>query len=160
MVYRTELETQIRNLVACDILSKPLSSLGQKTKRRRDGFAKEATQYITGDEEDERFFARVETREDEKAARTIREGIEEFKSQYPQHGKILEGYIQEKRVESNTFLVYGVETGFKLGAADYRRVMKDIGLNTMQADAMWPHLQDLSDKLGKAKETSERSILL
>jgi len=159
MVERNELETTVRSMVAFDILSKPLVSLGHKADRRRDKLAGEIEYLAKYQDEGDRFFAYVETREEQRA-RTLREGINEFKETHPRYGDILEGIIQEKRSDSKKFLVYGVSNGFKLGSEDYRRVMKDLGMSPIQADAMYPHLLDLSDKLGKANENSKRSILL
>lgn len=159
MVERTDLELTVRNMVAYDILSKPLSSLGHKADRRRDKLAEEAAKLVRAGEDYERVIAYTETRDEEKA-RTLREGIEEFKKEHPRYGAILEGMIAEKRSKSNKYLVYGVADGFKLAAEDYRRVMRDLGMSTVQADAMYPHLLDISDKLGRAKETATRSILL
>ena len=159
MVTRTELETTVREMVAYDILSKPLSSLGQKAGRRRDKLAQESAGLLRQGDEFERVIAYVEHRDEEKA-RTMRDGIESFKDAYPRYGKILEGMIQDKRVESNRYLVYGVAKGCTLGVGEYRNVMKDIGLNPLEADAMYPHLLQISERLGKAGEYELRNILL
>jgi len=158
MANRNELEIKVRSMVAFDILSKPLTSLGHKADRRRDKLAEE-TAALLEEETSDRVVAYTERREEEKA-RTMREGIEAFKEEYPSYGKILEGVIQEKRIKSNQYLVYGVADGFKLGSEDYRRVMRDLGLTPVQADAMYVHLLDISEKLGKAAENGLRSILL
>ncbi|MDP3917387.1 MAG: hypothetical protein Q8Q42_03830 [Nanoarchaeota archaeon] len=161
MVQRTELETTIRRMVANDILSKPLSSLGQKAARRRDSLSKEAERLLrTGARLDlERAFVRMERTSEEKA-RTMREGIEAFQETHPRYGAILEGLIKEKRLKNNTQLVYGIANGFNLGLEEYRGVMRDLGMSTRQADAMYTHLLDISEQLGKAGEYEERTILL
>ena len=159
MVNRSELEVAVRNMVAFDILSKPLTSLGQKADRRKDKIGEEISTLLKEGEQFERVVAYVERRDEEKA-RTMREGIGVFKEEFPKYGKILESKIAERRNLSNRYLVYGVADGFKLSADDYRRVMKDLGVNTLEADAMYPHLIQISDRLGKARENSLRSILL
>ncbi len=159
MVNRSEIEVSVRSMVAYDILSKPLSNLGNKADRRRDKTANSIADLLREGDEFERVFAYVE-RKDEDKARTLREAINEFSSEHPRYGKILDEKIAEKRRKSNKYLVYGVSDGFKLGAEDYRRVMKDLGMTTIQADAMYPHLLDISDSLGKARENSRRNILL
>jgi len=159
MVERNDLETNVRSMVAYDILSKPLSSLGQKAGRKKDKLAGESAGLLRSRYESERIVAYVETREEERA-RTLREGIVDFKETHPKYGTILEGMIQQRRSTSNKYLVYGVADGFKLGAEDYRRVMRELGMSTVQADAMYPHLLDISDKLGKAEENARRDILL
>ena len=159
MVERSDLEMCVRTLVAYDIVSKPLSSLGQKADRRKDNLAGEVATLLKEDEEFKRVTAYTQ-RIDEEKARTLREGINDFKEKYSKYGKVLEGMIQEKRIKKNKYLCYGINEGFNLGAEDYRRVMRNVGLTTEQADAMYPHLKTMSDKLGKAKEQSLRKILL
>lgn len=159
MVERTELETQVRNMVAYDVLRSPLSSLHQKTGRRHKKSAEQAVELIEEGYVAERVVVRVEETEAEKA-RTLRQGINAFKEMHPRYGAKLEGVIAEKRTERNNVLVYGLENGFKLGSADYIRVMKDLGLNEMAAHSMYPHLVEVSEQIGKAKETGLREILL
>ena len=159
MVERNELETTVRSMVAFDILSKPLVSLGHKADRRRDKLASTAANLVTAGFRGERVVAYIESRDEEKA-RTLREGIEDFKEQHPRYGTILEGMIAERRQLSNQYLVFGVADGYKLAAEDYRRVMKDLGMNAREADSMYPHLLDISDRLGKSRENAKRSILL
>ena len=157
MVQRTELETTVRRMVALDILSKPLSSLGQKAGRRRDKLAEEAAGSLQSGLE--RVFAYTETTETEKA-RTLREGITVFKKEYPKYGKVLEGMIQEKRIQKDTQLVYGINEGCSLGVGEYRSVMRDLGLSAMEADGMYTHLLEVSHRLGSASEYAKRTILL
>ncbi len=159
MVERTEIEKYIRNMVALDILSKPLSSLGGKAERRRDKNAKEISDLIKEKEYGERIFARIEKRDEEKA-RTLREGIDVFNKEYSKYGIILEGMIKETRIQSNKYLIYGVQKGYSLGSEDYIRVMKDLGFERETACAMYPHLKEVSAKMGKANELEERLILL
>ena len=159
MVERTDLELTIRDIVAYDILSKPLASLGHKADRRRDKLAALAYQLLDAGEVADRVIAYVEPKEEERA-RTLREGISAFKEAHPDYGRILEGLIAEKRQESNQYLVYGVQEGRKLAAEDYRRAMREMGITTIQADAMYPHLLEQSVRMGKAGENERRSILL
>ncbi len=159
MVNRNDLEITVRDMVAYDILSKPLSNLGAKADRRRDKMAEQAAELVSFGFSSERVTAYVETRDEEKA-RTLREGITSFKRSYPKYGNILEGMIEQKRAQKNEYLVFGINPGFKLGAEDYRRVMKDLGMSSREADAMYPHLLDISDRLGKSRENAERNILL
>ena len=159
MVFRDDLETAVRNMVAYDIISKPLSSLGQKADRREKKLAVEAAGLLQSNEPSERIFAYTETRNEERS-RTTREGIDQFKEAHPRYGAVLEGMIQQKRFEKNNYIVFGVTEGFKLGASDYRSVMKDLGMTTIESDAMYGHILNISDRLGKARENETRSILL
>ncbi len=159
MAERNDLEVTIRNMVAYDILSKPFNSLGQKSDRRKDKLSGEAAGLLRDEQASERIIARIETRDEEKA-RTMREGIDAFKKSHPKYGSVLEGMIQEKRMQKNKYLVFGIAEGFKLGDQDYRRVMVELGMTSREADAMYLHLLEISDRLGKARENSLRSILL
>ena len=72
MVERTEIETNVRCLVAKDIIFRPLSSLGGKAERRRDKIAGDISDLIRhGYEPGERVFAKIEKRDDEKTITTI-----------------------------------------------------------------------------------------
>ena len=159
MAERSDLELTIRDMIAYDIMSKPLASLGHKADRRRDKLARLAYELLDAGEIAERVIAYTETREEEKA-RTLREGISAFAEAHPNYGHILEGMIAEKRKESNQYLVYGVKEGCKLAPENYRRVMRELGLSPIQADAMYPHLLETAVRLGKAGENEKRSILL
>lgn len=159
MVERTQLEIITRNLVAYDILKSPLSSLYQKAGRRQKKSAQEAAELVGNGEIADRVYVSIEEAEQEKS-RTLRQGIDAFKKAHPRYGKVLEGMIAEKRIEKNQVLVYGIEDGFRLGSADYIRVMKDIGLSERAAHSMYSHLLEVSEQLGKADETGYREILL
>jgi len=159
MVERTELEINVRNLVAYDILEKPLSSLEGKAKRRKEKIANELAELLDVGEDGERIFASIEYREHDKA-RTLREGIDAFKKEHPRYGDILEGAIAQKRLARDEVLVYGIKPGFRLGTDDYLRVMVSLGLSREQACGMYPHLKEISEKLGKAAEDKQREILL
>jgi len=160
MVERTEVEIYVRNMVALDVLSKPLSSLGGKAERRRDKAAEEIADLLKDESEvGERIFAKIEKRDEEKA-RTLREGIEAFKREHPNYGDILENKIAEKRTKSNKYLIFGLNKGYYLASEDYVRVMKDLGFTREEACSMYPHLKEISTRLGKANEQEERTILL
>jgi hypothetical protein len=159
MVQRNELEKNVRDMIAYDILQAPLSSFYQKAKRRKNDLSEVIVAQIEDGETGERIIARLETREQEKA-RTMKEGIEAFKNKHPRYGNLLEGLIAEKRLQKNRILVYGVQEKFKLGDADYVRVLQDLDLDKRTASMLYPRLKKLSDTLGKAKEASYREMLV
>lgn len=159
MVTRSDLEIGVRNLVAYDILEKPLSSLEGKAKRKKEKLASELAELLDIGEDGERIFAHIDRRDHAKA-RTLREGINVFKEQHPRYGEILEKIIAETRLEKDEVLVYGIKPGFYLGTEDYLRVMVNLGLSKEGACAMYPHLKDLSQQRGKGSETAQREILL
>ena len=161
MPQRTEVEKQTRNLVALDVLYKPFSSLGDKGRRRVEKDSKLIAQLLKeGEEKGERVFARVKRIKEEKRARTIKQGIDTFKKEHPRYGEKLQQLIDETREKQNRYLVYGVVEGFKLGEEDYVRVMMDLGFDRREASAVYPHILAISERLGKASEQAERTILV
>ena len=158
MVERSDLEQKVRRLVSADIIYRILKSLGERGVRRLDKRALEIVQLLDG-EENERFFSEVEEIDEEKA-RTLREGIDEFKKGYPKYGEILEKNISTKRTEKNKYLVYGVKRGFHLPEEDYLQVMMDLGFERREASSLYPHILAISKRLGKANEHTKRKILI
>lgn len=157
---RTDIEKDTRYLVAGDISYRILKSLGERGVRKLDKKAGEIDSLLKGDDDiGNSVYARVERR-DESKARTLEEGIEEFNKQYPDHCSILKGLIEEKRDKKKKFLVYGLKEGYKLGEEDYARVMMDLGFDRREANSIYPHIVAISDRLGKANEKAERTILL
>ncbi|MFH1311031.1 MAG: hypothetical protein ABIH65_01345 [Nanoarchaeota archaeon] len=160
MPERTEIEKFVRWLISSDILYRPLKSLGEKGLRRLDKKAKEISDLLKeGEEIGERVFAKTEKKEEEKA-RTLREGINAFTKKYPKYGDILEKMIAEKRKRNNKYLIYGLQENFKLGEEDYIRVMMDLGFDRREASAVYPHIIAVSERLGKAKAQTQRTILI
>jgi len=154
-----ELEREIIQLIATDRLYIPISSMGGKLERARPKIAKrinlkEHENNFIG----ERAYARIES-EDRKKAKGIKEGIEKFKEKFPKYGKILEGYIEEKRALSERHLYFGTMPNCKLTDKDYLKVMTDLGFNEGTAKSLYPELMDISRKLSR-KRDEERSILI
>ena len=88
MTERTEVEKNVRLMIASDILYRPLKSLGEKGVRRIEKTAKSISALLKdGSETGERIFAKVEIKSEEEKARTINEGIKEFCSKYPKEEK-------------------------------------------------------------------------
>jgi len=160
MPERTEIEKLVRVLVASDITYRPLKGFGERGVRRLEKTAKEISVLLKeGEETGDRIFARIEKR-DEEEARTIRQGIDAFKKEYPEMGEILESKITEKRMKNNKYLVYGLQTGFKLGEEDYLRAMMDLGVDRRVASSLYPHTIAISEMLKKAAEQAQRRILV
>jgi len=160
MPERTEVEKYVRWLIALDIISKPLSSLGDKGMRREKKTVKNIVALLEKESEiSKRIFAKIEKREEEKA-RTLREGITQFKKKYPSYGTILEGIIAETRIKKNEYLIYGLNENYKLSEEDYVRVMMDLGFKRREAVSIYPHIIAISERLGKASEQAERRILI
>jgi len=95
-------EKQIIELIAMDRIDKPISSMSGKLKRRKSKLSKtiDLTAY-DGNFEGERSYARVEETDGMKA-RGVKEGIAKFADEFPRHGKILNGYIEEQRAIRET----------------------------------------------------------
>ena len=159
MVERSELENRVRRLIAGDITYRVLKSLGDKGDRRLKKRAAEIVFLLDQEEPSGRFYAGIEKIDEEKA-KTMKEGINAFKKKYPRYGKILEGLIAQTRLSKNKNLVYGLSEGYKLSEEDYVQIMMDLGFERREASAMYPHILAISERLGKADEHRQRTILL
>ena len=153
-------ERQIIELIATDRIDIPISSMSGKLKRAKPKLAKsvDLSPYKGQSFAGERCYARIESEELMKA-RGMRDGIEEFANRHPQYGKILNGIIEEKRVERETYLYFGVQPGCRLTADDYMGVMQSLGFTEGTARSLYPELMDISYKLSR-KRGEERSILI
>ncbi len=160
MVERSELEKRVRRLIAGDITYRVLKSLGDKGTRRLNKRAANIVELLEkGEEPNNRFFAEIKVIPEQKA-RTMKEGIDAFKQKYPNYGKILEGLIAEKRERKNKNLVYLLSKGYNLSEEDYVQVIMNLGFEKREASSMYPHILAISERLGKADEYKERTILL
>jgi len=151
-----KIERQIIGLIAADRLDIPVSSMSGKLKRMKPKLAQEIE--VDGDFEGERVYARVDE-EDKMKARGMKEGISKFEEQFPRHGKILRGYIEEQRTLRETHMYFGVNTGCRLTSDDYMGVMSDLGFTEAQSKALYQPLMDASRVLSR-KRDEERRILL
>jgi hypothetical protein len=159
MVRRSELEQRVRGLVCSDIIYRVLESLGEKGSYRLRKKSKEIAQLLKSPKTKGRFFARIET-DSELRARGMREGIKAFKDKHPRYGEILEHLIEEERSRRNRYLIYGLNPGYNLSEREYLKVMKDLGFDTREASALYPHILAISERLENVDEHSERKILI
>ncbi len=152
-----KLERQVIELVATDRAYIPISSMDGKLKRTRVQLA-QAISVPNGEYTGERVFARVDD-DDCMKARGIKEGIEEFEARHPQYGAELRGLIEEKRMERETHLYFGVNSGCRLTADDYLGVMANLGFTEAQARNLYSPLIETSRAIAK-KRDEERSVML
>jgi hypothetical protein len=160
MVERTEIEKHVRKMISIDILCRPLKSFGEKGIRSLDKLAKNTSDLLEqGKDIGDRVNVEIKELE-EKKARTLKEGIDEYSEKHPQQGKELKRIIAEKRKKRNKYLVYGLEEDYKLGEEDYIKVMINLGFSSREAAAIYSHILNYSERMGKAYENTERKILL
>jgi len=152
------LERQIIGLIAADRIDIPISSMSGKLKRMKPKLAGAIQLPGTG-YSGERVYARVETDDVTEKARTMREAIDEFVGQYPRHGKILNGLIEETRAAKETNLYFGINSGCRLTSEDYMGVMRTLGFSEQRAEAMYQELMAVSRNMSR-KRQEERSILV
>ncbi|MEK6846863.1 MAG: hypothetical protein AABY16_01705 [Nanoarchaeota archaeon] len=151
-------ERQIIELIATDRIDIPISSMSGKLKRQKPKLAEAIDLGGRSRYNGERVYARVES-EDREKARGMREGVEEFSRKFPQYGKILDGIIEEKRVERETHLYFGIQEGRRLTADDYMGVMQNLGFTESTARSLYPELMEISRNLSR-KRDEERSVLI
>ncbi len=153
------LERQIISLIAADRIDIPISSMSGKLKRLKPKMAKQIDLQEYGNRfEGERVYARVGELETEKA-RGMKEGIETFSMMYPRYGAVLNGLIEEKRIEREVNMYFGVNPGCRLTSEDYLGVMKNLGFSESGARDLYPELMEVSRNLSR-KRNEERSILI
>jgi len=158
---RTEGEKAVRKLVATNNLRIPFSSIYQKIKACEDNFAAGIQGYVNEKVNFGNSATAIVEYKDKNAARGMRDGIDAFKTQYPKYGAILEGLIQEKRVKSETHLIYGLNEGYKLHDNEYVSIIKDVaGLNDSEAEIIFPEIMKVSERLNKKKKEGLRDILV
>jgi len=153
------LERQIIELIATDRISIPIKSMSGKFDRQKPKLGKlinlsEYENNFVG----ERVYARIERGEQLKA-RTIRESIDKFSEEYPRHGKILNGYIEEKREDREINLYFGMNEECRLTEEDYLGVMENLGFTETTSKRLYPELMEISRKISR-KRQEERSILI
>lgn len=157
---RTESEKLVRKLVAMNNLRIPFSSLYQKNKKIEKNYALGISNYIGNNADLGNSVTAYIKKEEKQKARGMEEGIAEFTKQYPRYGKILQGIVEEKRTENEVYLNYGLNEGYKLNDNEYVSVMRDIGLNDQESEAMFPMLRGISDRLKKKQKEGLREILI
>ncbi|VVB79402.1 Uncharacterised protein [uncultured archaeon] len=153
------LERQLVGLIAADRLDIPISSMSGKLKRMKPKLAK-AISLPDNNYSGERVYANVQKYDSTAKARTMSEAVDMFAEQYPRHGKILRGYIEETRATRESNLYFGMQEGCRLTAEDYLGVMSDLGFTESQARALYEPLMDASRSIARKRADSERSILI
>lgn len=151
------LERQVIELIAADRAYIPISSMDGKLKRMRVKLAQDIA-VPNGQYNGERVYARLDD-DDQMKARGIKEGIEAFEQKYPQQGAELRGLIEEKRMERETHLYFGINSGCRLTAEDYLGVMSNLGFTESQARTLYNPLIETSRAIAK-KRDEERSVMI
>lgn len=153
-------EKVVLELIATDRLYIPMSSLGKKLERSRKSLAKGIAEVVgTEGFDGERFYARVEE-EDREKARGMREAVDLFKQKHPAYGRELEDMIREKRNVREKHLEFGMQPEKRLTADDYLGVMQSLGFTEATARAMYPDLMQVSYSLQKKRNFEQRSVIV
>jgi len=154
-----QLERQLIKLIATDRIEIPISSMSGKLKRQKPKIAGAVDLgNYDGNFRGERVYARVQDEQGTKA-RGMSEAISVFCERYPQHGKVLQGLVAEKRVSREPTLYFGMNEGCRLTEGDYMGVMTSMGFTENTAQRLYPELMDISRKLSR-KRDEERNILV
>lgn len=158
-----ELEKKVIELIATDRIDIPISSMSGKLKRLKPKLGQaisvdSAFMEVNSDFHGERVYARLED-EDLMKARGMKEGIEVFSKEYPEHGRILKDYIEEQREIKELHLYFGINTSCKLTADDYMGVMRNLGFTEAASRDLYPELMEVSRKISRTRD-EERSVLI
>ena len=157
---KMELERQVIEIVATDRIDKPISSMSGKLKRTKPKLAQAVELELPGKKfRGERVWARIDDKDLSKA-RGIKEGIQKFEENFPKYAQILKGYIEEQRTIRESYLVFGMNEGCRITSQDYMGVMENLAFSPAVAEGLYPELMDISNKLKKQRDETERSILI
>jgi len=156
---RQETERQILNLLATERIYRPISSISGKLERRRPKLAQAVDLNGRKSFNGERVYAKINEVPGTKA-RGMKEGIEKFCEEFPEHGETLREYIAEERAIRETNMHFGMYEGRRLTADDYMSVMTSMGFSEATAETLYPELMEVSRKMAKKKGDFERSILI
>ena len=122
--------------------------LANKSKRMLDGVAVIAGAMLRERDldlpEDSGLTIRL-GHEDSKKARTLKDGIREFKHKHPKYGRILQGIIDKSRKVRRDYLVFDSE--FELTEEECVRILMEMGLSAERALAVYSVSEDLGDDL-------------
>jgi hypothetical protein len=155
-----KLERQLIEIVALDRIDKPISSMSGKIKRRKPELARAVDLFDFKNHYDgDRVWARIQY-DDKLLARGMKEGIEKFESQFPKYGRILRGYIEEQRTIRETHLYFGMQNNCRITSKDYLGIMQDLGFSRSISERLYPELMEISRRLSKKRNETERSILI
>lgn len=157
MTTNETLERQVIELVAADRIFVTTSSMNNKLTRQRVKLAQAIT-IPEGNYAGERVFAKIDD-EDCMKARGMKEGIEEFEKRHPEYGSELRGLIEEKRMEREVHLYFGINPGCRLTADDYLGVMGSLGFTEAQARNLYSPLIETSRALAKKRDET-RSVMI
>ena len=152
------LERQMIEIIATDRIDKPISSMSGKLKRRKPKLA-QAIELENGGYKGDRTWCKIDE-EDKQKARGMKEGVEKFENQFPKYGRILRGYIEEQRTVREKYLVFGMNDGCRITSKDYMGVMQNLGFSPAISERLYPELMDISHKLKRKRDETERSILI
>ena len=153
-----ELERQLIEIVAVDRIDRPISSMSGKLKRKKPKLA-QAVEIPKRGYKGERVWAKV-SEADKQKARGTKEGISKFCDEFPKYGKILQGYIEEQRTIRERYVVFGMNSGCRITSQDYMEVMENLGFTPTTAERLYPELMDISRKMARKRDETERSILI
>lgn len=143
-------EEQVRMLIAYDQLDIPLNSLHGKANRRSDKIAGSIAELVENNANFGNAIASVRY-QDQQKARALREAVDIFCARNPAAGRELQTVIEDKRVEREVYLSYGLQTGSRLSANDYMTAMQSIGIGPARAEKLYPILLETSRDLQRAR---------
>lgn len=158
-----ELTPIVEDLIAFEKIRAYYSSFSDKAEARVDEGAKGLYNRLAAGEkipEDVKVIAEINTALESKAARTMKEAIDEFAVKHPKQGEELYGLIDEKRSQSNIYLRFGLKEGSELPKASYLRVFRDLGINPEDTHKMYYATEEVVKKLRKRQLERIKSKLI
>ena len=148
------LTTAVEALVAYETVARPLDALSKRSKRVRDEIVPSVVGSLRrGNETDGPCYARLESKSSQ-LARGMRDGIDAFKKAHPKYGKALEGFIQEKRGQRKTSLVFGGSLN-EIPDEVYHDVLMDIGIPENHVRSVLQSVYRMTDDLDNQRNETK-----
>ncbi|MBR9675853.1 hypothetical protein GOV05_02485 [Candidatus Woesearchaeota archaeon] len=162
-MYRpTKLTQAGENLVAIHTVKSALDSYAKRADRKLKPLAAEVYDRLTKKQkiaEGSQFVADYRFDRKDKA-RTMGEGVKEFKQRYPEYGAKLQDIIDETRKTKQRYLQFGLSNGSALPDELYIGALRSINVPEFALEDTLETVMDLSASLATKKEEGLTEMLI
>ncbi len=161
MYKKTEVTSMTEELVAYTTVKSAFDAMAKRADRQLKPLAEEIYGRLKKKQKISPGIVVADTRflKYDKA-RTLTEGIAEFKKRFPQYGEKLQGLIDETRKARKNYLVFGLKPGEALPNEFYSDVLVEIGVPESVVKRTLQTVLDISDILAEKKQEGLEEMLI
>ncbi|PLW80071.1 hypothetical protein C0585_04095 [Candidatus Woesearchaeota archaeon] len=158
----TKLTLETMDLIAYSNIKSSLDSFAKRADRVVKPLASSTYERLTkGQNISENSGIIADYRfEDKDKARTLTEGIKEFKARFPEYGSKLQDIIDETRKTKKRYVNFGLEQGFELPNEIYIDALRKIGIQESRLKSTYNSVMAMSDVLAKKKKEGLTELLI